>query len=336
MRRRKPRWWPCIAVVADQLSEAVATRDALTAFCDLSRDVLDCVRVVARSTKVVLLIDQLDALSELMDLKTDRLTLLLRLINDMKYTQNVHVVCSCRTFERQYDRRLNTIQAEDMVLALPSWDAAAAILAQHGVAAGTWPESFQEMLRVPQYLKLFLRHLVAQGRPRSSRRIRRCSNTCGANRDRPEVEYLVSTGILQYDASRRLISFTHQTLFDLTHARAFVADGQSLARYALARQTGLFVRPKLWSALHYLRGANAEIYKHELQTIWQAEQLRPHLRMLLIDFVGQHPAAMAYISRWHCSPDTLGEVIMKHGTVAMALIAFGLLAFGVPPAVGGR
>lgn len=78
--------------------------------------------------------------------------------------------------------------------------------------------------------------------------------------------------ILQYDETLGQISFTHQTLVDFARARAFVTQEGSLGRFVLARQTALFVRPKLWSGLAYLRANEAD--------------LRQHLRLLLIDFAG--------------------------------------------------
>lgn len=315
--------WAVLAIKADQLAEEVATLDGLTTFCQLPKGIVDSLRFVARATKVVLLIDQLDALSELVDLRTRRLSVLLRLINEMKDTENVHIVCSSRTFERQYDRRLSSVDAEEVSLSLPPWETAAKILEERGVVAGSWPEGFRELLRVPQYLKLFLRHFVGAGeaqvfqsyqtmleylwterlfasgnRAEASALLHRMAtemaeqevlfvSSAKYDQHREDIEYLVSAGVLQYDYTRRQISFTHQTLFDFACARAFVANEQSLSRYVLGRQTGLFIRPKLWSALHYLRGTGSRSYQQELVAIWNAESLRPHLRMLLIDFVGQ-------------------------------------------------
>jgi len=55
----------------------------------------------------------------------------------------------------------------------------------------------------------------------------------------------------------------------------------------LERQASLFLRPKLWAALGYLRAVDVNAYHAELEAIWGAPGLRRHLRFLLIDFVGQ-------------------------------------------------
>ena len=52
-------------------------------------------------------------------------------------------------------------------------------------------------------------------------------------------------------------------------------------------RTSLFLRPKLWAGLNYLRSVDFGTYHFELEAIWTAHELRSHLRRLLIDFLGQ-------------------------------------------------
>ncbi|GAB3490119.1 AAA family ATPase [Curvibacter fontanus] len=272
---------------------------------------------------MVLLVDQLDALSELIDLRTDRLTIILRLVREVKDIENVHIVSSCRTFDRNYDARLSAIDAEEIQLELPSWVTIEILLKEKGIDSAAWPEGFREILRTPQCLKFFLQHFsrgdelgIFESYQTMLERVwterlfglsaihgasellhdiatemaeREVMFVASARYDshRAALDYVVGAGILQFDHTGRQISFTHQTLFDFSRARAFIAKEQSLSRYVLERQTGLFVRPKLWSALHYLRGSDSNSYRTELSTIWRAEGLRAHIRMLLIEFVGQ-------------------------------------------------
>jgi len=55
----------------------------------------------------------------------------------------------------------------------------------------------------------------------------------------------------------------------------------------LQRTGSLFIRPRLWAALGYLRGVEEHTYRRELETIWNQPTLRPHLRQLLVEFLGQ-------------------------------------------------
>ncbi len=101
------------------------------------------------------------------------------------------------------------------------------------------------------------------------------------------VDRMEAAGFLHREGSR--LGFRHQTLFDFVRARAFVAAGESVAGYALARQETIFARPTVWSALSYLRTADRGAYEREVQQIWDAEGVRPHLRSLLRDLMGRHP-----------------------------------------------
>lgn len=314
--------WAVLAIKADQLPEELATLDEMQAICELPAPVVSCIRDVAKTKKVVLLIDQLDALSELIDLKTERLKILLRLVSQVREIESVHVVFSCRVFDRNYDKRLSSIEAEDMQLELPAWEAIETLLQEKSIKSNGWPQAFREILRVPQCLKLFLLHFSGTAELSIfesyqamlerlwSDRLFGSSSMQGAaellygiatemaerevmfvaaakyDNSRKALDYVVGAGVLQYDRTGRQISFTHQTLFDFARARAFIANEQSLSRYVLKRQSGLFVRPKLWSALYYLRGSDPTTYESELVSIWSAEGLRSHIRMLLIDFVG--------------------------------------------------
>jgi hypothetical protein len=120
------------------------------------------------------------------------------------------------------------------------------------------------------------------------------------------VTALEAEDMLMRSENGRSISFRHQTLFEHARARAFARGHGSLATYVLERQDGLFVRPLLWSTLHYLRGADMATYEREMSRLWRA-QVRKHLRHLLIDFLGQASSP----------PPSQAEQVWLLGTLAM-------------------
>jgi hypothetical protein len=284
--------------------------------------IADCVRLVAASGKVLVLIDQLDALADLIDLRPGRLNALLTLVKQLSGHGNVHIVCSCRTFEYSHDIRLTSIEAELIRLAPLTWEAVTEVLQERGVHAGHWPAACRTLLSTPQNLKVFLLRLRGTAedqlfetyqelyddlwRQRVLRAADGSERACllmdmaerMADRETlwlplaqfEEREELVtvmeSEDILMRSENGRSVSFRHQTLFEHARARAFARGQGSLATYVLARQDGLFVRPLLWSTLNYLRGADAESYQREMGELWR-EPVRKHLRYLLIDFLGQ-------------------------------------------------
>jgi nucleoside phosphorylase len=311
-----------LAIKADALSEKIQTQVQLAEQVGFDALIQDVVRAAAFREKVVVIVDQLDAVADLVDLKSERLNLLLNLIRDVSNVPNVQVVCSCRSFEFRHDARLLSIDAEMIELSLPSWDQVAEILTGSGVNAVSWPEAFRELLRSPQHLKVFMAGLTDGGEPRifeNYRRMlddlwkRRVTNRPGplgraallaeiaadmaqnetlwlpASRfeDRSElVDNLEAAGILVRPGDGPRIGFQHQTLFEHARARAFAKGGVSLAEFVRARQDALFVRPTLWTSLGYLREADPVTYERELGLLDDAE-LRLHVRYLLIEFLGQ-------------------------------------------------
>lgn len=314
--------WPVLAIKADLLDPDVASEDDLRDRLGLEIAPSSLLRDLARFGPVLLVIDQLDALAGYLDMKTARLSLLLNLVRKLGDTDNVHIVISSRAFEFQHDVRLRSVNAERLMLDLPPWSEVLAVLESHGVAAGGWPPDAKEVMRSPQslntYLQLsshsrtepFMSYQLMLERLWSERVI---EGPAGGNRDRlasdiadamaeqeslwlasarfsdraAGIQGLIAAGILTSMGAS--IGFSHQTLFEFTLARGFAKEAGRLPRFALERQQSLFLRPKLWAGLTYLRAADNDLYHRELDLIWKAE-LRSHLRVLLIDFLGSQAA----------------------------------------------
>ena len=109
--------------------------------------------------------------------------------------------------------------------------------------------------------------------------------------DVDDVQSLVAEGILTIPpASPGSIGFSHQTIFEFALARAFAQQEGRLSHYVSERITSLFIRPKIWAALTYLRDVETPAYERELLAIWSVKGLRLHLRHLLVEFLGQQRA----------------------------------------------
>lgn len=311
-----------LAIKADTLGEEVTDAATLATALGLSAPVGEYVRRLFASEKVVILVDQLDALASLVDLHSGRLNALLNLVREVDELPNAHVVCSCREFEHRHDARLTAIEAEVVRLSLPTWEQVAEVLAGRGVPTEGWQSSFRELLRPPQHLKVFLQRLTEpterrvfssyqemlddlwtkrvtepQGPPGGSELVMDVA-TAMANRESlwvpaalfeeraALVGHLIGVGILTHAREGAGIGFAHQTLFEHAWARAFARERCSLADYTLARQDGLFIRSTTWAGLTYLRGADPANYRREFGRVWNRTDLRRHLRHLLVEFLG--------------------------------------------------
>jgi hypothetical protein len=149
-----------LALKADQLSTSIDSLGSLSEQVHLPGMITECVRLVAVSQRVLILIDQLDALADLIDLRPGRLDALLTLVKQLSGHPNVHIVCSCRTFEYEHDIRLTSIETEMLHLAPLDWDSVSALLQERGVHADHWPAACKTLLTLPQHLKVFLLRLA--------------------------------------------------------------------------------------------------------------------------------------------------------------------------------
>ncbi len=313
------RGWPVLAIKADLLDANIASEDDLRARLGFDALPSELIVRLAAYGPVLLLVDQLDALAQHLDLRTGRLSILLNLIRKLGGRDNIHIMLSSRTFEFQHDVRLKTIAADSITLQLPAWSDVVALLEARGIDACDWPADAQDVLRRPQALAIYLqlsgrfesepftsyqamlerlwceRVLVGEA---AAAREQLAADLADQMADREslwlptarfadrvsQLRALEGAGVLSVvDGS---VGFSHQTLFEFALARSFAREPGRLSGFVLRRQSSLFIRPKLWAGLTYLRAVDIGVYHDEIETIWRTADLRPHLRVLLIDFLG--------------------------------------------------
>lgn len=318
---------PVLGIKADFLPEDVLTPQALMQYLELPVSVLSAVQSLAEDGPVLVLLDQLDALAELVVQHFARLRVLLNLIRDLSDIPNVHVVATCRSFEQHHDPSLRNFNVESLTLALPSWEEVDAVLQSKGVQAGSWAEEMRETLRSPQALETFLSLLGGtdelsllrsyQGmlQIQWERKVLRDGDIQGRKtllfdlaRSMAEremlwlplarfedrfalVKELVAANLLRMEEGTGRIGFRHQTLYEFVRVHSFLDAEGSLTDAVLAGQNSLRIRPQLWHALNHLRDVAPEEYQKELAQLWDSE-LRPHLRMLIIEFLGRQTSPL--------------------------------------------
>jgi len=311
-----------LAIKADLLPQSVDSVAKLGLHLGLGELPGLALRSLARTAPVIVLVDQLDALADLVDLHGGRLNAVLQLVRELWGAENLRVIASSRDVEHRHDARLAAIAAEPVQLPLLTWDQVQEFLQRkHGIAAKDWPETFREILRRPQQLAVFIKLLSsgeempiftsyqlmlerlwaqcvtnADGLAGRAELLRNLARQMAAEEslwlararfdDRaPQVEQLLAAGILTTAEDERRLGYQHQTVFDFSLARSFAGGG--LTDFVVARQQSLFVRPRLWSGLVYLRGAEPHTYRREFAALWQRQDLRYHVRLQLVEFLGQ-------------------------------------------------
>lgn len=292
-----------LAIKADYLGNKVNSLEDLRHDDQLhfSTDLLYAIKSVANKERVILLVDQLDAVSELLDRQPGRLNVLLNLIQSLAGTKNIHIVATCREFEFRHGSQFSRLEGfEQLYLSLPIWGKISPVLQNEGHLPDLIGEPLRELLQNPQNLKIFLQ--VAQpgevfdssqklldrlwetkilNQPNAQKYIAFLEKIAQRMKDEevlwlptsvaddcPEIcQELQQANILMLNRDNSTFGFCHQTYYDHTLARAFARGYQSLADLVLERQDGLFVRPILLRSLNYLRGTAPQEYQHQLRIL---------------------------------------------------------------------
>lgn len=308
-----------LAIKADMLGRRIKNHEDLRLWLNVGLEIGDAVRMLAQSGRVIVLIDQLDAVAELTDRHSERLNLLLNLIHRLSGRNRVHIIAASREFEYRHDARLTSIDADRLDLQLPNWDQISPILVGAGHNPTVMAEPMRELLRPPWHLKLFLenakpgmefvsiqslleevwkqRILNTDGPPNRGTLLEKLA----AKMAKDEVLWLPSSMADRWAQARQALErsdilargpggtslgFRHQTYYDHTLARAFASGTLSLNDHVKAMQNGLFIRPSLLSGLHYLRGTSQSEYHRQLKKL-MGKSFRLHIRSLLVEYLGE-------------------------------------------------
>jgi hypothetical protein len=89
------------------------------------------------------------------------------------------------------------------------------------------------------------------------------------------------------------ISLIHESLFDFLHARAFVGSGQSLIDFLVSSEQTLFRRTQVRQILAAERDLDFRRYSADLNTLFKDDRVRPHVRDLVLRWLGTVPQPSA-------------------------------------------
>lgn len=307
-------------IKADTLPPTVATFDDVGRALGMAGPLADELHALARIQPVVLIIDQLDAVSDVMDRSSDRMKVLLRLVRNVRdRTLPVHVIVSSRPFEASHDARFQQLKAEEITLSLPSVDDVLAFLTLLEIDGAKITAQLRETLRRPFALKLFV-DLVSRGISAEQvasgeiLNIWLATADLGNDKSRQAVLRLMEKLANQMLETETLwrpldaivaehkdalanaeaaglivrsgpkVGFSHQSWLDDFQAKSF-KTGTDLAEYAWQNQDSLFVRGTVLRALQRLRQVDETSYERAVSTLLWQTKTRRHLKHLIVDVV---------------------------------------------------
>jgi hypothetical protein len=311
---------PVIAFKADE-KNAITIKD-LEQKLNLSIPLEESVLMLAEKfQKVVVIIDQIDALSQTLSANRDLLGTYLILIEKLRNKENIRVIISAREFDLNYDPYLiplkdNTsfdagkLENEDVINILKN------------LKVIDYSEKLIKFLQTPLHLELFCKVYsnkkkfikffslndlynelwnikIAKLKPKETKSSK--INTLysiaakiyehqdlsvNANLfEIEDIEYLQTEGLIFINESNRLVFF-HQTFYDYVFAKQFVANNKDIIEYLIENNQGLFIRSSLKIILVHLREQSPTIYKELIIKLLSRADIRFHIKQLVVNYLG--------------------------------------------------
>lgn len=284
-----------------------ANMDDLRGKLYLARPIEDVIQEEASKRKrVVLLVDQIDALSLSLSANRTPLRSLLCLIRRLANIPRVRVVISCRPYDLEYDPELQNLKIKNQwELKELSEEQILQTLRSNGHNESI-DDRLISFLGNPLHLYLFLKVKPEERLtdPLSTNLLyhqlwSKCINnmsTCPVSKAsllslldtlvdtmyqrqelsvhirefetqyEQELRYLLTNDLL-IESRNRQIQFFHQTLFDYVYARRFLEKGKSLLDELKGQHQGLFIRASVKSILMFLREQKPKEYLRTLDQL---------------------------------------------------------------------
>ena len=269
--------------------------------------------VVKESTqqykRVILLIDQIDALSLSLSSNRTPLRSILKLIGQIQYVSNVRVVISCRPYDLEYDPSLESLRIKNKWEIKEFTKEQVLEILNENNRKERLNDNLLRFLGNPLHLYLFLKleayelltdplstdllyhqlwkKYVLDKSVRTvdkQRLLALLDSLVKTMYERQELtvhireyettfstelQYLLRNDLLLKTKNGQ-VQFFHQTLFDYVYARRFTEQGHDLLSVLKGQHQGLFSRAAVKSVLAFLREQNPSEYIHIIEQLLYA------------------------------------------------------------------
>ncbi len=315
---------PTFVLKAD--AEAWTSFEDLQQKIGLNQPVLEAIKLLANEhEQVVVLIDQIDALSQSYSIEREQLLLYRKLIADLTYSiPNLRIVVSCREFDLAFDPNLSNLRpGKTEKLGNFSMEDITKVFAESSVDIASVPERYLSFLGKPLHLELFLRvysevfdfemgaslgqlyrelekKLKAEtSRNRNPHDIQKCLSEFISESKRekklavsqyrlnlgPTHDYLLSQGI--FVSQKGKIRLFHQSFHDYQLARLFLKENENFREFIVSQHQGLLVRQTVKIVLSYLKETDENRYYEELEGFLSSPEVSHHLIFLVLRWIAR-------------------------------------------------
>jgi hypothetical protein len=315
---------PALGIKVDKILNINSLKD-IEAELNLQEGILKTFHSLSsRFSTIVLIIDQIDALSQSLSANRNAINTYDRLIKQLECNPNIRIIISCRDYDLDYDPILSSYKRVGNLfpMSLLTTEQVNTVLYGTGIKIDNDKQQLEEFLRIPLHLNLFckvgLKHsfgnditiqklydeiwseYVEKDNGVASTNVfqlvtfiaERMYNQQHIVVDKrlfphysKELNFLLHHDLLR-ETSDNKIQFLHQTFFDYVYARTFLVSGKKPSEWLRSIHQGLFIRSGVKQIFSYLRELDAEAYIRELKTILQSDEYRFHLKLMLINDLG--------------------------------------------------
>ncbi|MDR6845678.1 ATP-binding protein [Flavobacterium granuli] len=271
--------------------------------------------------KVVILIDQIDALSQSMSADRHFLDVFKSLIEKFTYDPNVRIIISLRIFDLHYDTSLRVYKNLKTVTVTPlEEEDVLDQLEKLGIQKKQVNAKLLLLLRTPNHLNIFSRIAkstknilsvnslqdlynelwrikitgIAHKHPADHKNVKKLLYKIAERMFEFQRISIIETHFdkyakeLSYLESERLIKreenhiqFFHQTFYDFTFSKRFVEKKQKLVDYIKSQEQSILIRSAAKMIFHYLREYNPTLYHATLIELFSDNEIMHHIRHMI-------------------------------------------------------
>jgi hypothetical protein len=303
----------------------VENKDSFSRFFGVE-NILHSVKQVARKENVVILIDQLDALSLTMSSNQKTINIVLEFMEQLRRIPNIKIVASIREYDLNNDPLFKSLNDSNIVnIQLLSFEYVSLKLKSFIKESEKLNGALIELLRTPLHLSIFMElypgdsscisiktlqdlygkfweqkvnsRLVSE--PVRRKTITLLNSIVQKMNEIKKIEvpvlyfeddFVEELGLLLSNGilkqENKKISFFHQTFYDYVFARDFAKSGMSLFGHIQTTHQDLSIREQFKQIIQFLRGVDEDKYLSELENILYSDKIRFHIKLLLVSYLG--------------------------------------------------
>lgn len=289
-------------------------------------DLHEAIVKISKKEQVVILIDQLDALSLTLSSNREPINIILEFIQSLKGSENVNIVVSIREYDLKNDPLLKKINdtnkiTMDLLSEEIVKDKLNVIIKKHGAL----PKTLLELLRTPLHLSLFLELNFEDASHTTIKTLQDLyqifwkqkilDKTVDKELQKSTIE-LIDKIIVEMDSNKKIevprlyfeddypdaiyflksnhilleqdnkFTFFHQTFYDYIFAKEFVKSRKSLFEYISNSDQSIEIRERIKQIVEFLRATEPEKCLSQLGEILYSKNIRFHIKLLIISYLG--------------------------------------------------